>query len=312
MRAPVEIVPFEEAHLPGAAGLAASHVAAFRQRVPLVPKRWTAPEAYADRLARLVRAGPATVALVDGAMVGFLAAMRIDGPRGRYVFSPEWANVCAGPLARPAREGLYAALAEQWLGDGWPTHAVSVLASDTLAQESLAWLGFGVTTFDGLRGVEPVGPVPRLRIVRAGPSDLDAVSVLEQGLLEHLAATPLFLRYPQLDPVRQRAMLGDAAIATLLATDERGPLAFLRIGPASHDAATIIRDEGTASITGAFTRADRRREGVARALLDAALAWARSEGYVRCAVDFESANLLAARFWPRRFEVVAITLSRRL
>ena len=80
----------------------------------------------------------------------------------------------------------------------------------------------------------------------------------------------------------------------------------------AHDASTIIRDEGTARITGAFTRADRRGQGVAAALLDAALAWARDEGYIRCAVDFESANLLASRFWPRHFEVVGITLGRRL
>ena len=106
--------------------------------------------------------------------------------------------------------------------------------------------------------------------------------------------------------------LADPAVATLFATDDKGPLAFLRIGPHSRDASTIIRDEGTASITGAFTRADRRGQGVAAALLNAALAWAAGEGYVRCAVDFESANLLASRFWPRHFEVVGITLGRRL
>jgi GNAT superfamily N-acetyltransferase len=89
-------------------------------------------------------------------------------------------------------------------------------------------------------------------------------------------------------------------------------LAFIRIGPHSTDASTIIRDEGTASITGAFTRADRRGQGVARVLLDAALAWARDSEYIRCAVDFESANLLASRFWPSHFQVVGITLGRRL
>jgi len=51
---------------------------------------------------------------------------------------------------------------------------------------------------------------------------------------------------------------------------------------------------------------------VARLLLDAALAWARESEYVRCAVDFESADLLASRFWPRHFGVVGITVGRRL
>jgi hypothetical protein len=47
-------------------------------------------------------------------------------------------------------------------------------------------------------------------------------------------------------------------------------------------------------------------------MLDGALAWARESGYVRCAVDFESANLLASRFWPKHFETVGITVGRRL
>jgi GNAT superfamily N-acetyltransferase len=138
------------------------------------------------------------------------------------------------------------------------------------------------------------------------------VTPLEQGLRDHLAASPTFLRYPDLERDELAAVLADPAVATLLAVDEQRPLAFLRIGPHSTDASTIIRDPGTASITRALTRADRRGEGVASALLDAALDWARANGYVRIAVDWESANLLANRFWPRHFNVVGITLGRRL
>ena len=76
--------------------------------------------------------------------------------------------------------------------------------------------------------------------------------------------------------------------------------------------ATVVRDAGTASITGAFTVADRRAEGIAGALLDAAVGWARSEGYARCAVDHDSANVEAARFWRRHFTPVAYSLTRRL
>jgi GNAT superfamily N-acetyltransferase len=76
--------------------------------------------------------------------------------------------------------------------------------------------------------------------------------------------------------------------------------------------AGVIRDPGTASITGAFTLSERRGQGVATALLDAALAWARDRGYVRCAVDFESMNVEARRFWLRWFTPVVLTMARRL
>jgi GNAT superfamily N-acetyltransferase len=51
---------------------------------------------------------------------------------------------------------------------------------------------------------------------------------------------------------------------------------------------------------------------VATALLDRALTWAREAGYVRCAVDFEAMNVVAARFWLRHFRPVCHTLARHL
>ena len=47
-------------------------------------------------------------------------------------------------------------------------------------------------------------------------------------------------------------------------------------------------------------------------LLGAAVDWARDEGYARWAVDHESANLEATRFWLRHATPVVISMSRRL
>jgi GNAT superfamily N-acetyltransferase len=87
---------------------------------------------------------------------------------------------------------------------------------------------------------------------------------------------------------------------------------IMLVGPASEDAARIVRDERTASISGAFVRPEHRRAGVADALLDAAVSWARDGGYERLAVDFETASLLATRFWTRHFRPVTYSLCRRL
>jgi len=74
-----------------------------------------------------------------------------------------------------------------------------------------------------------------------------------------------------------------------------------------------MRDGATASIDGAFTVADRRGSGVAAALLGSAARWARERGAVRLGVDFEAANLLAARFWPSQgFRPAAYRLARRV
>jgi GNAT superfamily N-acetyltransferase len=108
------------------------------------------------------------------------------------------------------------------------------------------------------------------------------------------------------------ALLRDPAVATFLAEAGGRAIAYLRIGPSADDVAMIVRDPGTASITGAFTEPEMRREGVATALLDTALGWARDAGYVRCAVDHESANPEATRFWRGEFEPVAVSYARVL
>ncbi len=297
-----------------AAALAARRIMAFREHSPLVPQRWTAPASISERLGPLVEENPALVAFAGGELVGYMTAMRFEWSQGRWAFSPEWANAAIGADAVRVRQDLYAALANEWVADDRRAHFISLLPDDVTGREALGWLGFGVTNVDGLREVEPLGAVSGrgIDLVRAGPPDLDAVASLQDALREHLATTPLFMRFPETDHDELAAKLADPAIATLLATDDKGPLAFIRIGPHSTDASTIIRDEGTASITGAFTRTDRRGQGVARVLLEAALAWARDSDYVRCAVDFESANLLASRFWPSHFQVVGVTLGRRL
>ncbi|MGC9520832.1 MAG: GNAT family N-acetyltransferase [Anaerolineae bacterium] len=51
---------------------------------------------------------------------------------------------------------------------------------------------------------------------------------------------------------------------------------------------------------------------VATALLSHALAWAREAGYRRCAVDFETTNPLARRFWLRHFTPVTYSLGRHV
>jgi GNAT superfamily N-acetyltransferase len=310
----LRVVDFREQHIQPASELAAEHVAAFRKAAPLVPERWTRPETYVEPLARLIERQPGAAALLDGRLVGFLCAMAWEHASQRNVHSPEWANVCTGDAAALVRQELYSRQAEAWLADRRTGHFIGLLPTDDVALSSLGWLGFGHSNIDGLRDLQPIaGRLAGVDTSAAGSADAGAVLELELGLREHLASTPLFLELgPALSLEEVAHELADERSVTFLSRDERGPLAFLRIGPASSDASTIVRDAGTASITRAFTRADRRGGGVASSLLDAALGWAREQGYVRCAVDYESANLLASRFWARHFQVVGITVRRRI
>jgi GNAT superfamily N-acetyltransferase len=190
-----------------------------------------------------------------------------------------------------------------------------VHANDRVALRTFAWLGFGHNAMDGIRDLEPIRrrPSVAVRVRRAAPSDARVLADLEDGLREHLAASPVFFALgPPRTLADQRRRIAQTDAAVLLAEVDGHVVAHLLVGPAADDAATIIRDDGTASISGAFTRPEHRRAGIADALLDAAIGWARDGGYERIAVDFETANLLATRFWTRHFRPATHSLARRL
>jgi GNAT superfamily N-acetyltransferase len=172
-----------------------------------------------------------------------------------------------------------------------------------------------LTAVDAIRDLGPLAgsAAGNFTIRRALPEDVDHAVALDDALRRHLAASPTFLARVEprgLDD--QQRWLADPANALWLAEVGDGVVAGLKIGPASEDACTVIRDAGTASITGAFTREGTRGHGVATALLGHALAWAREGGYARCAVDFEPMNVLATRFWLRHFRPVCYALARQV
>ena len=91
-----------------------------------------------------------------------------------------------------------------------------------------------------------------------------------------------------------------------------GPDAYMKFGPCADDVCSTVQDVKTTSISGAFCVPQRRSCGIARALLDNGLAWAREQGYERCSVDWESSNIEATAFWLRHFKPVCLSLRRVL
>jgi GNAT superfamily N-acetyltransferase len=324
MAAPVSYEPFGQQHFAGAAEIAAARTARLRARVPVVPDQWAAPATWGNVLASVAERGVGRAAVQGGRVVGVLAGWPVRSGQPR-VYCPE-ATAGAAPDLEPREarrivEGLAEAAQRDWVADGIRSHFVSVIADDATLFDTLAWLGFGVAVVDALA---PVGSLPRGRpadegvpgiaIRRAGLADLDAVLALEAGLRRHLVDSPTYLVIGRpIDAAEWTASLGDDEFATLLAEDLGGAaLAFLRIGRTADDVAQVVRDEATTSISRAFTLADRRGTGIARALLAGAAAWARDRGAVRVGVDFESANVLASRFWTAHFTPVVLSVNRHL
>jgi GNAT superfamily N-acetyltransferase len=310
------IVALRPAHIPAASRLVAQGVAALRRSIPELPAPWEDPATCARAVTRLVDRGSGLAIEDDGELLAFQAAIILDGHGGRWAYTPDIGHAATGPHGARLRERLYAELAPDWLRAACPEHAITIPADDLETQAVMARLGFGQYVVDLVGSLQPLRADLRpdgTLVRRAGPADAGAVADLEAALRRHLQASPIFLRPgPAPSPEVVRRELADTAIATFIAERDGRAIAHVRIGPCAQDVAMVVRDPSTASVTAAFTREEYRGSGVATRVLDAAIAWARDAGYARWAVDHESANREAGRFWTRHATPAAISMARRL
>jgi GNAT superfamily N-acetyltransferase len=309
----LEIVPFETQHLQDAAALVNARYSALRERVPALPSRYEDASAILPSLRDLADRVPGVAALRGGRLAGFLLGMAFSEFRGqRSVFSPEWANAADPDDSRRVYEEMYTRLAARWVANGCFTHLISMLAHDREGIEGWHWLGFGLLAVDGVRDLDQVhGPSAGVTLRRGSLEDIEPAMALIEALQRHVAAPPTFLAYVKRESKRsQEEWLENPAHALWLAYQGAEAVACIGLGPANPEACHVIRDEKTASIVKALTMERARGQGIATALLNRSLDWARSEGYERCAVDFEPMNVLAARFWMRHFQPVCYALAR--
>jgi len=311
----LEVVPLQEKHLKDAAALVCARYATLRDLVPALPSRYEDPNAILLLLRDLAGRAPGVAALRGGRLAGFLLGFVIPAFRGkRSVFSPEWANAADLNDSRRIYQDMYTHLSPRWAANGCFTHLIGALAHDRGGIDGWQWLGFGLAAADAVRDLGPAkGPIADVDIRRGCIEDVEQSVALEEALQRHLAGAPTFLAYAdKSDREFHERWLADPANALWLAYHGAEVVACMGLGPASLNACTIIRDEKTTSIIRAFTKESVRGRGIAAALLNRSLDWAHSEGYERCAVDFEPMNVLATRFWMRHFEPVCFALVRHV
>ncbi len=308
---PLEIVALQQEHLEDAAALVSGRYKALRRQVPLLPPRYEDIATLLPMLRDVTRQGPGVVAMRGSRLVGFLTGSVIPDFLGkRSMYSPEWANGAELQQSRHIYEQMYGRLAAEWVADGCFTHVVSMLGHDQEGIAGWQWLGFGLAAIDGLRRVEPTEAAgAEVEIRRAGIGDIKEATALDEAMNQHLAAAPVFWMH---EPEDYGRWLREPKNALWLAYDGGQVVGCMGLEPGHQGGCQITQDEKTVSIMSAFVQEHARGKGIATALLNRSLEWARAEGYERCAADWESMNVPAARFWPRHFELVCYSLIRSI
>ncbi len=312
-----KIESFNEEHLEDAARLFTDRYRIERECTSFLPSRFENISSISPLLMDLIRKSPGVVALRNNKLIGFLIGQLIPSWRGRRsIYVPEWAHSVVGEKRRKIFQQMYAHLSSKWIANVCFTHLVTVLAHDQEIIDSLFWFGFGMAAVDALRDLHNVQEgrsSTDVEIRRASLDDLELVTTLSAEYQRYMAGSPIYLALAKIEGKEyHEKWLSNPSNALWLASYEGEVVSYMGIGPFSEDAACIVSDEKTASITRAYTKEYLRGKGIGTTLLNQSLNWARSKSYERCAVDFEPENVFGSSFWLKHFKPICFSLVRQI
>lgn len=316
----MEIKPFHNNYLDNAAALFIANFQKLRKEIPSLPDDMTEPSRVIENIQEIMQGCSGVAAIEHGRLIGYLGWWIIDHFREterRAAYVPEWALSTAQTGMEETRPGIYRALyraaAAHWVEEGCQAHAVTLLASDKVAERTWFWSGFGLTVIDAVRSVQPlqVAAPGNLTIRKAVLDDVKVLAELEAEHWKHYGLPPILMA-PQspYGPDEFAVLLTQPQNSAWLAIDNGFPVAYMRFEINSNRAALIVQSNSAFAITGAFTRPAYRGHGVAPALLDSAIRDYAARGYACCTVDFETLNPEATVFWMKYFQPVCLSLVR--
>lgn len=302
----MQIVNFSSSHIPQAMALALAQYEEEREQTAGLP-----PIAHTPDLREFVRSAPGVAAVEGEQLVGFLCG---NPPRenafhaaARGIFSPIHAHGAVRQNRADIYARLYQAAAAQWVRAGIAYHSIGLYAHDSAAISAFFSNGFGRRCIDAVRPMTSIGaaPVPGITFRELRTEEFPGIRLLQQGLADHLAASPCFMQHSP-----EPAAPAEAGVRIFAAFRGHRPLAFLEL---ADEAETFITHRpDMKNIVGAYCLPDERGTGIYPALLDHALIQLAGEGYAYMGVDFESFNPIAAHFWPKHFAVYTNGLVRRI
>ncbi len=306
----LEILPFADEHLDGAARLLAARHARHRAACPLLPAQYADPRLAREALLAAWRAEGASGAVaVRGAT---LAGYVVGTPRP----DPVWgANVWIESGGHAVEEepeivrDLYAAAASRWVEEGRTRHYALVPATDAPLVDAWFRLCFGLQHAHGARRVgrpSEVRAPEGIEIRAPEEGDLEALIDVDLALPQHQRSAPVFSTVPL--PTREESR--NEWLATFAAGDETllaayadgRPVACWAVVPVerSREHRELLRTDGACFLGFASTLPAFRGHGIGVALTQACLRWAAEHGYDVMLTDWRVTNLRASRFWPRR------------
>lgn len=298
----LELLPFSDEHVEGAADLLRERHRRHREAEPLLPEELDFRAEVAALLEHEHASG--AVALRGERVVGYL----VGTPRSEPIWGPNvWVEL-AGHAADEAESirDLYAAASPRWVDEGRTRQYALVPASDRPLVNAWFRLSFGQQHAFGIAEVPEEAP-PTTGAREAEERDIDAIVELAPELSRHQALAPVFAGgSPLTEPADLRDEvakdIASPEVGSFVAEMEGRIVGNFEVVPVelSSSHVGLARPQGAAFLTFAAVLPQARGTGAGLALTAACFEWARAHGRPVMVTDWRVTNLLASRFWPRR------------
>lgn len=302
----LEILTFDESHLPDAGRLLAERHRRHRLAEPLLPQRHEDPSVAEAEVAVALRTPDASgaVAVRDGRVVGYL----LGAPKAGGAWGPNVWVESAGQAVVQAEDvrDLYAAAATRWVAEGYTAHYVLVPAHDAALVDAWFRLAFGHQHTHALRDVPsaPAPAPPHVAVRRAVRADIPVLARLDLELPLHQGLAPTFSA-GELGSYEESLQeweedFDDPAFATFVAEYD-GRVIGSAVGCPLEKSSThtgLARPENAGFLGFAAVFPDARGLGAGRALGEAVLDWSAHQQHSCVVTDWRAPNLLSSRAWP--------------
>ncbi|MHA1211212.1 MAG: GNAT family N-acetyltransferase [Candidatus Heimdallarchaeota archaeon] len=209
---------------------------------------------------------------------------------------------------------LYSTLAKDWLENEVFTHIITSLSNQALLHENLYILGFGLLVIDAIRSMKQISNPPlasKFTLRPMSTDDYQSINHIEQDFQSYLQTSPTFLCTSSSN---QSSPLSDFISdnrQTYIVEHQGVIVAAIRgvLGKSNFD---LLSQPQSIAIDFAYTDPKFRGHGLGTHMVNEIIKFGQINQVSYCTVDFESANLLAKRFWLTHFLPIGYSSIRKI
>ena len=319
----MQIIQFQNEHLPAAANLLAHQSTFILQNFPLLPDRISDPSVALSFLSALFekKESHGVVALENNEMVAYLLGAYADSIFfGRHVWVPFGGLALCNQTDTKILRQIYAAAGQRWIEDKVSNHYLVCPAIPEWLQTAFS-LTFGQEQAYAATSVKYERPhieAPGGIIIReVQPDDADRLYASGHWIATHLNTAPVWEPVPQqhLDNIlpEYAKLANDPDSTTWVAVADDQIVSFVVLSPAETSPDQLLEAPSIVHFDVAATHPHYRNRGIGRALFTHIMNVAHQQGYKTMFTDWRTTNLEADSYWPGfGFTPFAYRLLRRV